>query len=78
MFFFLNIYLFRFECAGSLLLRGLFSSCREQGLLCSCRVLTSHCGGFSGCGAWALKYTGFSPCSSRALEHRLNSFGTRA
>ena len=31
-----------------------FSSCGEQGLLCSCCTQASHCGGFSRCGAWAL------------------------
>ena len=30
---FFNICLFGFDCAGSLLLPGLFCSCREQGLL---------------------------------------------
>ena len=49
-----------FGCAGSLLLCGLFSSCREWGLL-------------SGCGARAVGRTSFSGCSSPALEHRLNS-----
>ena len=49
---FLNFYLFiYFDCAGSSLLRGLFSSCREQGLLSSCGTWASHWGGFSRCGA---------------------------
>ena len=30
-----------------------FSSSGEQGLLSSCGVRASHCGGFSCCGAWA-------------------------
>ena len=34
-----KVILFTFSCAGSLLLRGLFSGCREQGLLS--RVLAS-------------------------------------
>ena len=41
-----------FGCAGSLLLRGLFSPCDEQGLLSSLGAWTS-CGGFSCCGARA-------------------------
>ena len=35
-----------FDCAGSSLLRGLFSSCREQGLLSNCSLQASYCGGF--------------------------------
>ena len=31
-----------------------FSSCGEKGLLSSCSVRTSHCGGFSCWGAWVL------------------------
>ena len=42
-----------FGCAGSLLLCGLFSSFREQGLVFSCGVWASHCRGFS-CGPRAL------------------------
>ena len=32
----LNFYLFNFDCTGSLLLFGLFSSCSKQGPLSSC------------------------------------------
>ena len=39
---------------GSLLLYGLFSSCRELGLLSSCGTWALHCGGFSCCIAQAL------------------------
>ena len=46
------IYLFIFGCAGSLLLRGPFSSSRAQGSLSSCAEV-SHCGGFLCCRAWA-------------------------
>ena len=42
-----------------------FSSCGEQGLLSSCGMLASHCGGVSYCRAWA-------------LECRLSSCGTQA
>ena len=70
-------HLFIFGCAGSSLLRGLFSSSGEQGLLSSCGAQASHCGGFSGCtaqaralGAWAQSH------SSLALEHKLSSCGT--
>ena len=41
-------------------------------------VGASHCGGFSWCRARAPGPTGFSRCSSRALEHRLSSCGSRA
>ena len=34
--------------------------------------------GFSCCRAWPLGCMGFSSCSSRALEHRLNSCGAWA
>ena len=46
-------FLFIFGSTGSSLLRGLFSSSGEQGLLSSCSGQASHCGGFSCCGAWA-------------------------
>ena len=52
--FFLILILFICGCAGFLLLCGLFSSCRQQGLLSSCGVQASHCSGFSLCGAPAL------------------------
>ena len=74
-----------FGCAGSLLLHGLFSSCRERGLLSSCGTWASHCSGFSCWGAQTLGHTGFvagvrglSSCGFRALEHRLNSCAPRA
>ena len=44
--FYLSIYIW---LCWVLLLQRLFSNCREQGLLSSCRVQTSHCGGFSCC-----------------------------
>ena len=37
----------------------------SRGLLSRCSMWASHCGGVSGCGAWA-------------LEHRLRSHGTSA
>jgi len=43
-----------FGCAGSSLPCVVFSSCGEWGLLSSCRVRASHCGGFSCGGARAL------------------------
>ena len=49
---FLHFYLFIFGSAGSSLLHGLFSICREQGLLSSCHVRAFHCSDFSyGAGA---------------------------
>ena len=46
-FLFKKISLFIFDCAGSLWLCGVFSSCSEQGLRLSCSVWVSHGGGFS-------------------------------
>ena len=64
---------------GSSLLRVAFSSCGEQGLL----FVVVRCVGFSS--QWLLllqskgfRRTGFSSCGSRALEHRLSSYGARA
>ena len=53
-------------CTGSSL--GLASMVTRR-----CGVRTSHCRGFSCCGAQALGPAGFSSCGSRALEHRLSS-----
>ena len=64
-----------FGCAGSLLLRGLFSGCRALELPSGCGVWASHCRGFSCCGAQALGHVGIRSCSSQALEHRLVSGG---
>ena len=47
-FFYNYIYCFIFSCAGISLLIRLFSSCGKRGLLFSCGVWASHCGGFSG------------------------------
>ena len=64
-------------------LRGLqcctraFSSFGGQ-VLSSCGVRASHCSGYFCCGVGALGHTGFGSCASQALEHRLNSCGTRA
>ena len=71
-------YLFIFLCAGSSLPLRLFFSCGERGLLCSCGVRTSHCGGFSCWEAWALGPIGLSTRGSQALEHRLDSCGAWA
>ena len=61
---------------------GFFSSCGEWGLLSGCSAQASHCGGFFCCGAQALGTQalvaaawGLSSCDSRALEHRLSSWG---
>ena len=64
-------------CAESLMLRGLFSGCREWRLHSSCGPQASHCGGFS-CETRALGHAGFSSCGSWALKHRLNSCGAQA
>ena len=59
------IILFIFDCPGSLLLCGLFSTCSKQGLLSCCR-------------AWALGGVGFSNWGSWALEPRLSNCGAQA
>ena len=62
-FFGLCVYLFIFDCAGSLLLRRLFFGWGEQGASPHCSMQASHCGGLS-CGAWALGQAGFgSSCT---------------
>ena len=62
-----------------------FSSCGSQGLLSSCRVRASHCGGFCCCEAlaldeWAslLAALGLNSCSLQALEFGLSSSGAWA
>ena len=52
--------LFNSGCAGSLLLRSLFSSCGKQGLLSSCSAQASRHGGFFHCRAQALGHAGLS------------------
>ena len=49
-------------CALSSLLLGLFSSCRERGLLCSWSVQASHCRGFSWLSTGSRVRKGFSSC----------------
>ena len=58
---------------------------RRAGATLRCRAQTSHCGGFSCCGAQALGAQasvvvarGLSSCVSQALEGRLSSCGARA
>ena len=63
-------------CAGSSLLRGLFSSCRERGLLSSCGPWASHLSGFPWGGAQALGCPGFGCCSRWTQQLRLP--GSRA
>ena len=65
-------------CTGILWLR-----CAGASLRCGARI--SHCGGFSCCGAqtvgaWAsvVVARGLSSCGSRAVDHRLRSFGIPA
>ena len=76
------IYLSIFDCAGSSLLSGIFFSCSEWGQLSSCGAWASHWGGphiaehdLRGIQALAVSACGLSSCSSRALEHRVNSCG---
>ena len=67
---FINV--FTFDCAGSSLLGGLFSSFREQGLLSSCGAWASHCGGFSCCGAQTL-----GSRASAVVAHGISCFTAR-
>ena len=65
---FLFLYLFGGGgCAGSSWLCQDFCSCSKQGLLSSCHVWASHCGGFSCCRAQALGCT-----ASAVVVHRLS------
>ena len=60
-------YSFSFDCAWSLLLPRLFSSCGQQvGISVHCSVGVSHCSGFSCCGAGTLWHSSFSSCSLQA------------
>ena len=72
-------------CLGLRCCSWAFSRCSDPGLLSSCGVQASHCGGFSCCKTRALgtlasvvAACGLSSCSSQALEHRLSSCGTQA
>ena len=69
------IYLFLLAL-GLLCWMQAFSSRGERGLLSSCGVQASHCGGFSCCEAQALGCVGCSSCVW-TREHRLSSCGTR-
>ena len=79
-----QFYVFIFGCVEFSLLCQLFSTCGQQGLLCSCGVWAFHCGGFSCCRAWALGMQasvavahGISSCGSWALEHRFSTCSHR-
>ena len=63
---------FIFDCAGSSLQHGLFSS-GERGLLSIRGMQASRCGGFSYCRAQALGHVGFTSCSMRAQQLLLSS-----
>ena len=67
-------FIFIFGCAGSLRLRGLFSSCNEWRYSLVCGMRTSPCGGFSCCGPWALEHAGVS--SSSVVAHSREGNGT--
>ena len=62
------IYVFIYGCAGSLLLRGLFSRGSKWGLLSHCSAWASLCSGFS-CGVQVsvLVARGLRSCDSRGL-----------
>ena len=66
-----------FDCAGSSLLHAGFLSLPGAGATLGCSAWASHRGGFSCCGAQALRHTGFSSCSSWALQLGLSSCGAQ-
>ena len=82
---YLLIYLFIFDCTGSSLLLGLFLVVASRG-----STLVAVRGLLIALAFLAVEHTlqgtlnsldvacGLGSCSSRALEHRLNSCGTRA
>ena len=74
-FLFLNkfIYLFIFGCVGSSLLRTGFLQLQRAGATLHCSAWTSHCGGFSCCGAQAL-----GEQASVVVAHGLSSWRARA
>ena len=86
LFFFLShfkafICAFIFGCAGSSLLRRVFSGCSQWGLLSGCGAQAFHRGGFSCCGAQALGYAGCRNCGMGAQrlgppgsKHRLSTY----
>ena len=69
-----SLQFFPFICdwAGSSSPHGLLSSRRERGLLSSCGVWASHCGGFSRFGVWAAGCMGSKSCGSGALGRGLS------
>ena len=69
--FFKNIYLF-LPVLGPDCCMG-FSLVVESRGYCLVAVWASRCRGFSCCGGQVLGCSGFSSCSSLALEHRINS-----
>ena len=74
-----NFYLFLFfGYAEALLLHGLFSSCREWGLVSRCRVQASHRGGISCFGTRAPGHVGFSSFSVWAPKLWLPGSGAQA
>ena len=59
-----------------------FSSCSEQGLLCSLSAQASHCSGFSCCGVWGLGMWALESWLSSwhrglAVSQHVGSSGTR-
>ena len=69
-------FFFIFGCTGSPCRVKPFSRCGELGAPAHCSEQSSHCGGFSHCGAPALLRSRFSSCSFQAPERVLGSCGT--
>ena len=76
-----NFLNFIFGCAGSSLLRELFSSCRSYFLAAVQRFLVAVAPLVEGHGLWGTRVSaavahGLRSCGSRAPDHRLNSCGS--
>ena len=76
-FFFFKFLTLLFVCPASLLC-GLFSSCREWGLLSSCCAQASQWCGFSSFRAWATGFESLRSCHTCAQELRLLGSGAQA
>ena len=72
------IYFIYFGLSGSSLLQGLFSGCRDQGLLSTSGAQASRCCGFSCCKAQALGCVGFGNCGMSAQWLQLTGSRSQA
>ena len=71
-FMYVGIYLFIYGLLGLCCCTWAFSSCGKHGLVSSCWMWASHCGGLSCCRAWALGCVGLSSCNTQVqLPHNM-------